>query len=229
MNALLFSEHAEEAAILKLILQQAGFSVRSVKDLNRATAILPEQPTDLVLITLEAEDKKGIDNVYQIRAYTAVPIIIIIEPLSDNLHVSLLEKGVDLVIARPYNVRTLLSQIRALLRRTAGIPFFSLPTLTQADLTLDPGSRLVQVGESKPKRLTQLEFRLLYSLMTYIGQIIPTENIVEQVWGYSGEGNRELVRGLIQRLRSKVEPDPRKPRYIMTEPGVGYYFNRFDD
>jgi DNA-binding response OmpR family regulator len=62
--------------------------------------------------------------------------------------------------------------------------------------------------------------------MTNIGQIIPTGQIVEHVWGYSGEGNRDLVRGLVQRLRSKVEPEPRKPRYILTEPGIGYYFCR---
>ena len=57
---------------------------------------------------------------------------------------------------------------------------------------------------------------------------LPTEQIVEQVWGYSGEGNRDLVRGLVQRLRSKVEPEPRNPRYVLTEPGIGYYFARSD-
>ena len=82
------------------------------------------------------------------------------------------------------------------------------------------------LGDNQEKRLTQLEFRLLYTLMTNVGQIIPTDQIVEHVWGYSGEGNRELVRGLVQRLRSKVEPVPRKPEYILTEPGIGYYFSR---
>jgi len=62
--------------------------------------------------------------------------------------------------------------------------------------------------------------------MTNAGRIVPTEQIVEHVWGYTGEGNRELVRGLVQRLRSKVEPIPREPRYILTEPGIGYYFDQ---
>jgi DNA-binding response OmpR family regulator len=65
--------------------------------------------------------------------------------------------------------------------------------------------------------------------MNHIEQIIPTETIVEHVWGYAGEGNRELVRGLVQRLRSKIEPDPHQPRYILTESGIGYYFNRFEE
>ena len=62
--------------------------------------------------------------------------------------------------------------------------------------------------------------------MIHVGQIIPTEQIVEHVWGYSGEGNRELVRGLVQRLRAKVEANPREPQHIITEMGIGYYFKR---
>jgi DNA-binding response OmpR family regulator len=91
---------------------------------------------------------------------------------------------------------------------------------------LDPSIRTVKVGDNQEKRLTQLEFRLLYTLMTNVGQIIPTEQIVEHVWGYSGEGNRDLVRGLVQRLRAKIEPVSGKPRYVLTEPGIGYYFVR---
>ncbi|NIP44340.1 MAG: DNA-binding response regulator, partial [candidate division Zixibacteria bacterium] len=70
-------------------------------------------------------------------------------------------------------------------------------------------------------RLTQLEFRLIYTLMIRAGQIIPTDQIVEHVWGYAGEGNRELVRGLVQRLRAKIETNPRTPQYILTESGIG--------
>jgi DNA-binding response OmpR family regulator len=75
--------------------------------------------------------------------------------------------------------------------------------------------------------LTHLEFRLLHELMIHQGQILTTEVIVDRVWGYS-EGDRELVRGLVSRLRAKVEPDPRKPRFVITVPGVGYTFNPDD-
>ena len=74
------------------------------------------------------------------------------------------------------------------------------------------------------KRLTHLEFRLLHTLMIHRGQILPTDRIVDLVWGYSDQGDPELVRGLVSRLRSKVEPDPRNPRYILTEAGIGYRF-----
>ena len=152
-------------------------------------------------------------------------MLVIMDPATEGVEVALLEAGVDLVVFRPYGLRALLARIRSLLRRTEGMPFHSLPTMARSGLTLDPSNRTVQIDEMEPQKLTQLEFRLLYTLLTHAGQIIPTENIVEHVWGYSGEGNRELVRGLVQRLRSKVEPDKRNPRYIMTEKGIGYYFN----
>ena len=226
MHAILFSPYIEEASVLNLLLQKAGFTVRTVHNLDQAINAWPEQPADFVLITLPeniARAKKHIEN---IRLHTVIPICIISDPINEGVQVELLESGADLVIQRPFGIRLLHAQIKSLLRRSAGIPFFSLPTLSQQDVVLDPSMRTVKVGDNQAKRLTQLEFRLLYTLMTNVGQILPTDQIVEHVWGYSGEGNRDLVRGLVQRLRSKVEPNPRQPRYVLTEPGIGYYFNR---
>lgn len=226
MQALLFASDQEESAVLVLILQQAGFSVRTAKKLEPAVENWPETPVDLIFIALEDVQENSTIVIHQLRGQTVVPIIVIADPLNEKDEISLLEAGVDLIISRPYGVRLLLARIRALLRRTAGMPFHSLPTMTQGKLRLDPSNRTVKVGDAESQRLTQLEFRLLYTLMTYSGQIIPTENIVEQVWGYTGEGNRELVRGLVQRLRSKVEPDKRNPQYILTEKGIGYYLKK---
>jgi DNA-binding response OmpR family regulator len=111
-----------------------------------------------------------------------------------------------------------------LLRRTAGVPFFSLPTISRGEITLDPSERTVQIGQLPSRRLTQLEFRLLYTLILHPDQVFPAETLVEHVWGYSGRGDRDLVRGLIRRLRSKIEPNPKSPRYIQTVPRVGYVF-----
>ncbi len=226
MQALLFTAHQEESAVLSLVLQQAGFSVRTTKKLEPSVENWPENPIDLICITLENNHENPTSIIKQLRGHTVVPILVISDPQTESQEVDLLDAGVDLIVFRPYGIRSLLARIKALLRRTAGMPFHSLPTMTQGNLVLDPSNRTVQVGESEPQRLTQLEFRLLYTLMTYGGQIIPTENIVEQVWGYSGEGNRDLVRGLVQRLRSKVEPNKKNPQYILTEKGIGYYLNK---
>jgi DNA-binding response OmpR family regulator len=226
VQAVLISPFADEANILQVILQQAGFMVRATHNFDQAIESWPNKPADLILIVLTGEHSKSLTQVKLLRAHTVVPILLISDLLPDDEHVNYLEAGADLVLFRPYSVRALLAQIRAILRRSAGVPFFSLPTLTQKDVMLDPTDRTVRVGEQDPKRLTQLEFRLLYTLMTHVGQIIPTDKIVEHVWGYSGEGNRELVRGLVQRVRSKIEAEPHKPEYILTEVGIGYYFSR---
>ena len=226
MQALLFTPQTEEASVLVFILQQAGFSVRSVRDLESAIQSWPERPADLVLISLSGPVEKAYRQIEEMRLYAAMPICVVSDPLPEDQQVRLLEAGCDLLVQRPYGIRYFMAQIKALLRRSAGLPFFSLPILTQREVSLDPSNRTVSIAGGEARRLTQLEFRLLYTLMVHAGQIIPAEQIVEHVWGYSGEGNRELVRGLVQRLRSKVEPNPKAPQYILTEPGIGYYFKR---
>ena len=226
MQAVLISPQADEANVLQVILQQAGFMVRAMVNLDQAIESWPSDPADFILIVLTLDHSKSLTQLKLIRAHAVVPILLISDSLPDDIFVDFLEAGADQVVIKPYSVRVLLAQIRALLRHRSGIPFFSLPTLTQKDILLDPSDRTVQVGEQDPKRLTQLEFRLLYTLMTHVGQIISTEQIVEHVWGYSGEGNRELVRGLVQRVRSKIESNPRQPQYILTEIGIGYFFSR---
>jgi two-component system KDP operon response regulator KdpE len=225
MRALLYSHNIDEGAVLTVILQRAGFEVRSVGDLNSAITNWPDRPADLFLISYSEGRDVAARQVEELRAETVVPIVIIADDIYEELGVELLEKGADLIVQRPYGPRFLMAQVRALMRRSVGMPFFSLPLLTQADIQLDPSTRTIQVDSGEPKRLTQLEFRLLFTLMTHAGRVIPAENLVEYVWGYTGEGNRSLVRGLIQRLRTKVEPNPSKPRYILTQPGVGYRFN----
>jgi DNA-binding response OmpR family regulator len=226
MEAILFSPHAEETNILQVILQQSGFLVRPYRSLDQAIEAWPENPADLILVVLSGEHARSVMQIKQLRGHTAVPLLLICDLLPEDLLVRYLESGADQVIMRPYSVRALIAQIRAVMRRGAGVPFFSLPKLNQKDLELDPANRTVRVADREPQRLTHLEFRLLFTLMTHGGQIIPTEQIVEHVWGYEGEGNRELVRGLVQRLRSKVEENPHQPQYILTEVGIGYYFNR---
>jgi len=223
MYALLLASDADEKAVLSLVLQRAGLAVTLAVDLDQAMQSWPERPADLVLLALQEND--SLDGVQQIRGETTVPIIVIVDQIAENCHYRLLESGADLVLKRPFGARLLIAQVRALLRRAGSVPLFSLPTLSISGLTLDPSTRTVQTADSPSRRLTHLEFRLLYTLMIHCGQILPTETIVEQVWGYSGKGDKELVRGLVRRLRTKIEADPRHPQYIITSPGVGYSFS----
>ena len=228
MQAVLLSQHADERGVLSAILQQVGFVVRTINRMESIIQDWPERPAELFLLATPGEISRFSGQVRQLRGYSASPIMVISDPMVEDQQVDLLEAGVDLLILRPYSIRLLLAQVRGLMRRSANIPFFSLPTLTRGKIILDPAARAVKIGGTKALRLTHLEFRLLYTLMINAGRTLPAESIVEAVWGYEGEGNRELVRGLIQRLRAKIEPQPGEPRYILTEPGIGYLFNHED-
>ncbi len=227
MYALLIAHNSDETALLGMVLQRSGLAVTTAEDPERALRAWPERPADLILLALK--DNDPLNDARRIRAETAVPLIVIVGLINEDTHYNLLEAGADLVISRPYSARLLIAQARALLRRAGGMPLVSLPTLNLGDLTLNPASRTVQVVGQPARRLTHLEFRLLYTLMIHRGQVLPTETIVEQVWGYSGRGDKELVRGLVRRLRTKVEPNPHNPRYIMTISGIGYSFGHQED
>ncbi len=223
---MLVSHDPDERAVLSLVLQRAGLAVTMASDLERAMKSWLERPADLIAL---ASVGNPLDNVSRVRAETEVPLVIFIDPITEDLHRDLLVSGTDLVIVRPFSGRLLIAQVQALVRRAGSVPLFSLPALSQADLTLDAANRTVQITGHPPRRLTHLEFRLLYTLMSHRGQILPTEVIVERVWGYSGRGDRDLVRGLVSRLRSKIESEPRTPRYVHTIPGLGYSFDPEDD
>ena len=225
MYALLISQNPDERAILSMVLQRAGVAVTTAQELERGMKSWFERPADLILLAIPGDP---VAHVRRVRTDTEVPVVVVVDTITEDTHCELLEQGTDLVVSRPFSARLLIAQLRILLRRAGNVPISSLPTLSLAGLTLDPAARTVQV-ESKPaRRLTHLEFRLLYTLMTHPGQILPPELIVERVWGYSGQGDKELVRGLVSRLRAKVEPEPRIPRYIITQPGVGYAFDPED-
>ena len=225
MYALLIAQNSDERAVLSLTLQRAGVAVTTANELEWAMRSWLDRPADLILLAIGGDP---IAHLHRIRAETEVPVVAIVDDTTEDIHYDLLQSGADLVIARPYSARLLIAQLRALLRRAGNVPFSSLPTLSLGGLTLDPAARTVQVAQQTPRRLTHLEFRLLYTLMIHHGQALSPEVIVERVWGYSGQGDRDLVRGLVSRLRAKVEPEPHTPHYVVTLPGIGYAFDPQD-
>jgi DNA-binding response OmpR family regulator len=224
MQAFVCSHQEEESASLKLVLQGAGFLVKSVHDPVDMIEQWPENSIDLVIISTDAVRERVIASVSQIRNQTNAAIFVIGELLREKQQIDLYNAGVDYVLQRPYSSALLIAQVKALMRRITGVPYFALPTLSLQGIELDPALRMVSFENKPSQRLTQLEFRLLYALMTHPGQILSPDSIVESVWGYSDNGNRDLVRGLVKRLRSKIEEDSKNPIHIKTMPGIGYFF-----
>lgn len=223
MYALLLVQNADEKAVLSLVLQRAGLAVSTGSDLEHALQIWLDRPADLIVLALSGDSQAAVSR---IRSETMVPVIVISTHADEDTQCELLEIGADMVVPRPYSARLLITQIRALARRAGTILLANLPAMSAANLTLDPAARSVKVADLPARRLTHLEFRLLYTLMINRGNVLSTETIVDHVWGYTGQGDKDLVRGLIRRLRLKVEPEPRTPRFILTVPGLGYAFGQ---
>lgn len=226
MYALLIAKDADDTAILSTILQRAGLAVTTATNVERAMRSWTDRPADLILISLPTENL--LEQVRHVRAETIVPLILIAQNISESHHYELLKQGADFIVVTPYSAKILIAQVGVLMRRSISAPALSLPKLATDDFALNPETRTVEIIDKPPQRLTHLEFRLLYTLMINRGQIIPTETIVERVWGYTGQGDRDLIRGLVSRLRAKVEVDPRNPQFILTNPGIGYSFKGSD-
>lgn len=220
METLLICDEPDETAILGLVAQRAGTTVRSMPRLELALKALAEQPADMVVVALRGGSL--LEIVRRVRQTIETPLLVISPSRDEDTLCRLYAAGADWVQTRPYSARLLIMQMRAFLRRTQGSTLRPLSTLVVGDLSLSPATRTVSVGGRPPKRLTPLEFRMLQTLMMHPGQTIPSETLIERVWGYEGEGSPELVRNIISRLRAKIEETPRQPKYILTIPAVGY-------
>jgi DNA-binding response OmpR family regulator len=222
MKALLVAGAEDELMILAGVLQQAGLVVTSHRDPKQAVGTLGDGPVELILFAAREED--ALSLVREVRAVAIAPLILIVEPLLEDLHVALLDAGADMVLTRPYSTRLLIRWAQVLARRGSTVSMASLPELKVKGLRLDPATRTVALPGRGTRQLSNLEFRLLHALMVNRGHVMPTETIVEHVWGYTGDGDAQLVRGLVRRVRAKIEPDTQNPRYILTIPGGGYTF-----
>jgi DNA-binding response OmpR family regulator len=223
MRVFVFADDPEERHILIYVLEHSGLDVLPYSDMQAVLSDWPQNSAELIVFTSD-RDGPPMDEMVQIRAGTQVPVLVVANPLTESDEVELLRAGADLVLFRPVSPRLLSMYAKILLRRVENVPSSMLVSLDLGKVVLDPATRTVTVEGSEPQRLTHLEFRLAYVLMTNRNQVVPTEILVERVWGYDGSGDRELVRGLVSRLRRKIEPHPEEPNLIETIQGVGYRF-----
>jgi DNA-binding response OmpR family regulator len=223
MQAFVIAADPDERDLITFALRHTGLAVAPGSELRRILGTWLENPADLIILALE-ETASLQEDISALRAVTDIPLIVIVDPASESQLAAWVRTGADLVMERPVSMRLFSEYALGLMRRSGATGSFSVPRLDLDGFTLDPATRTVMVGTKDPRRLTQLEFRLLHVLVTNRELVVPNEAIVERVWGYAGEGDRDLVRGLVSRLRHKIEPDPEKPRFILTVAGVGYQF-----
>lgn len=219
MRVLVVDDDMQLAALIAFTLRREGFEVIKAADGEAALAAWEAQQPDLVILDVNLPRLDGYQVLRRIRAAGLTPVIMLTVRDEEDDMVRGLDLGADDYIAKPFSPKNLLARIRAVLRRSGKQP---PADLTFDDLTLDVDRQEVRRAGGEVIKLTPLEFRLLHYLFVNQGQVLPSDMIIEYVWGYGDSGDRSALKQLVRRLRLKIEPDPGTPRYIETVPGVGY-------
>jgi two-component system response regulator MtrA len=231
MKTLIISDDSNSAELLTVIFRQAGLLAVSTLRTSPegALAAYAKEAPDLVLIDASGTDFEPLGVCRALRSEAVAPIILSSARGEEDYILQAFDMGIDEYIAKPFSPRILTAKVRALLSRARSLPLASVSSLEASGVQLNPERRTARLPREPEISLTNLEFRLLYCLMSNQGRVVPTETIVERVWGYSAEADYRLVKGLVRRLRRKVEPDTKRPHYIKTIPGVGYAFSPTDE
>jgi two-component system response regulator MtrA len=222
-RVLLVEDDPSIREITELGLRNAGFRVTAAGDGRDALLHFRQEPFDLVVLDLMLPTLDGYEVCREIRKESRVPIVIL-SAKSDTVDVVVgLELGADDYVTKPFEMPEHVARARAALRRATAVP--ADPVIAVDDLEIDPaGFRARKGGEDL--QLTATEFKLLLELARRPGQVFTRELLLERVWNYEFLGDSRLVDVAVQRLRAKIEDDPRNPQRITTVRSVGYRFER---
>jgi two-component system response regulator MtrA len=219
---LLVEDDASIREVATLGLSQAGFRVTTAADGREGLLHFRQTPFDLVILDVMLPNLDGYEVCRQIRGESRVPIIML-SAKSDTVDVVVgLELGADDYVTKPFEMAELVARARAALRRASAVP--DEPVLIRGDLEIDPGAFMARRGDTE-LTLTATEFKLLLELARRPGQVFTRELLLQQVWNYEYLGDSRLVDVAVQRLRAKIEDDPKEPQVIKTVRGVGYRFD----
>ena len=212
----------EDPRSLRALTGQS-FDVRLALDVESALAVFGEWRPQLVLADAYGRLMPGLDLCRRLRAFSKVPIVVLSANDAEGAKVAALDAGADDYVTKPFGVNELLARIRAALRRADAVPIE--PThLDVGDFRVDLAARRVHV-DGQEVRLTPKEFDLFVYLARRPNRVIEHRQLLEQVWGESSREHPEYLRVFVGQLRKKLERDPSTPRYLATEPWVGYRFN----
>ncbi len=210
--------------LIDCTLTQEGYIVHVAHNGQEGWRDFFDLRPDLVVLDIMIPQMDGWEVCKRIREVSEVPIIMLTAKTRGKDIVRGLNMGADDYLTKPFRVSELLARVRAALRR-ATLPPVSEPTPVYTDdhLMIDLGNRRVLV-QGEPVPLTSIEFNLLAVMVKHANHLLSTRQLLEQVWGWEHMDDVDYIRVFVSRLRQKIEPDPKSPRYILTERGAGYRF-----
>lgn len=220
-NILVVDDEPQIRRVLRSTLSTQGYVITDAKTGEEALELLRKERPDLVLLDMNMPGMGGIETCREIRRALDAPIIMLTVRNAERDKVAALDAGADDYVVKPFGIEELLARIRAALRRYA--PGDALPPFKSRDLTIDFEARQVTVRD-RDVHLTPKEYDVLKHLVANQGKPLTHRRLLQAVWGPDYGEETEYLRVFINQLRKKIEPDPSHPRYIKTDPWIGYRF-----
>jgi len=208
---------------MKATLTDLGYSVVEAKTGEEALEFLRAESPDLILLDLNMPGIGGLETCRAIRETSETPIIVLSVRNTERDKVQVLDAGADDYVTKPFGIQELLARIRAAMRRTPASGDATERKVVSGELELDFGARRATLN-GHAVRLTPKEFDLLKFLVDHANKPIAHRKLLQTVWGPDYGDEVEYLRVVVNQLRKKIEPVPSKPRYLLTEPWVGYRF-----
>jgi two-component system KDP operon response regulator KdpE len=224
-RVLVADDEAPIRRYLRAALNAQGFTVyEAANGQDAINAVLADHP-DIIILDLGLPDFDGIEVTRRLREWSQIPIIILSVREAEQDKIAALDAGADDYLTKPFSSGELMARMRVVMRRQASK--HDEPILHVDQLQMDLSRRIVSVNENEVS-LTPTEYDILRLLMQNAGKVMTHHHLLRQVWGTAYESEMHLLRVNISNLRRKIEPDPTRPHYLLTEPGVGYRL-RADD
>ena len=220
-TVLIVDDEPQIRRVLRTTLTSHGYAVIEARSGDEALDQIRNEHVDMILLDVNMPGRSGLETCREIRSTSEVPIIMLTVRNTEHDKVQALDAGADDYVVKPFGSEELMARIRAGLRRSAVAE--TVPSFVSQDMTINFDKRQVTVKD-QPVRLTPKEFELLRYLVANQGRSLGHRRLLQAVWGPDYGDETEYLRVFINQLRKKIEPDPRSPLYIHTEPWVGYRF-----
>jgi two-component system KDP operon response regulator KdpE len=207
---------------LRINLTAREYQVSTAVDGATGLAAVARDRPDVIILDLGLPDMDGTEVIHGVRGWTSIPIIVLSAWGEEGSKVAALDAGADDYVTKPFGMDELLARLRAAIRRAAPAERDE-PVLTTKDFTVDLAAKRV-TRDGDDVRLTPTEWQLLEILVRNSGRLVTQRQLLREVWGESYETESNYLRVYLAQLRRKLEPEPSQPRYLLTEPGMGYRF-----
>jgi len=223
-QVLVVEDEPEIRKVLRVLLETESYRIIEAENMARGEVETRSHKPDLLLVDLGLPDGDGLKLIRRLRSWSPVPIVVVSARAMEEQKIAALDAGADDYVTKPFSAPELLARVRAALRRSArGAD--QLPLLKFAETTVDLTRReatFVNGRDSSQLHLTPLEYRVLDCLARHAGLIVTQAQLIREVWGPERLGDTRSLRVCMKNLRAKLEPDPKRPRYLITEAGLGY-------